>query len=398
MTFNFATHARVSSGKNPLANATVVVWVAILTVSGFLSACTTNPDKPKLAELPAVNSQISVKSAWSARVGVANTPLEMTVDSGMNESLSTITAASSDGSIASFDAATGRVLWRAQAGKSLSSGAGTEGDFAAVVADTNELVAFNKGSVSWRQKLAISSFTAPLLKNGKVYVLGSDRSLTAFDITNGNKMWSQKRSNEALSLRQSGVLLAVGDGLVASSSGKLTGINPLDGSVRWERAIATARGTNEIERLVDLVGRVSVNDDIVCARAYRVSVGCIDALRGNLLWTKPAVGLEGVQGDARTLFGTESDGKVVAWDRANGDKLWVNERLLGRTLSAPVVFNKYIAVGDSTGLVHLLSTTDGAPLSRLTTDGSAIVTAPVVVGMTLVVMTKNGSLFGFTAE
>ncbi|MEY4910435.1 MAG: hypothetical protein RL761_98, partial [Pseudomonadota bacterium] len=193
-------------------------------------------------------------------------------------------------------------------------------------------------------------------------------------------------------------LLAVGDGLVASSSGKLTGLNPLDGSVRWERSIATARGTNEIERLVDLVGRVSVNDDVVCARAYRVSVGCIDALRGNLLWTKPAVGIEGVQGDARSLFGTESDGKVIAWNRSNGEKLWVNERLVGRTLTAPVVFDKYIAVGDSAGLVHLLSKTDGAPLTRLTTDGSAIVASPVMAGKTLVVMTKNGSLFAFSAE
>jgi outer membrane protein assembly factor BamB len=309
-----------------------------------------------------------------------------------------VTAASSDGVVASFDAASGLLLWRAQVGKSLSSGAGVDGDLTAVVTDANELIVFNKGVLAWRQKLAGTSFTAPLLKNGKVFVLGSDRSMTAFDGASGKKLWSQKRSNEALALRQAGVLLAVGDGLVASSSGKLTGLNPLDGSVRWERSIATARGTNEIERLVDLVGRVSIHDDVVCARAYRVSVGCIDALRGNLLWTKPAVGVEGVQGDASSLFGTESDGKVIAWNRSNGEKVWVNERLIGRKLTAPVVFDNYIAVGDSAGFVHLLSKTDGAPLTRLTTDGSAIVASPVLAGKTLVVMTKSGSIFAFTAE
>jgi outer membrane protein assembly factor BamB len=370
--------------------------IAAVLALGILSACSSTSDKAKLTELPAVDPQIGAKLVWSARVGTVNTPLEIAVDQASNSSA--VTAASSDGVVASFDAATGRVLWRAQAGKSLSSGAGVDGDLAAVVTEANELVTFNKGVVAWRQKLAVASFTAPLLKNGKVYVLGSDRSMSAFDGANGAKLWSQKRSNEALSLRQSGVLLAVGDGLVASSSGKLTGLNPLDGSVRWERSIATARGTNEIERLIDLIGRVSVNDDVVCARAYRVSVGCIDALRGNLLWTKQAVGLEGVQGDARSLFGTESDGKVIAWNRSNGEKLWVNERLLGRTLTAPVVFDKYLAVGDSTGFVHLLSKTDGAPLTRLLTDGSAIVASPVLVGKTLVVMTKNGSLFAFSAE
>lgn len=373
-----------------------ITSIAIVAAFGILSACSSTSNKVKLAELPVIDPQIGAKLVWSARVGTVNTPLEIAVEQASNSSA--VTAASSDGVVASFDAATGRVQWRAQVGKSLSSGAGVDGDLAAVVTEANELVALNKGVVAWRQKLVGASFTAPLLKNGKVYVLGSDRSIAAFDVANGTKLWSQKRSNEALALRQSGVLLAVGDGLVASASGKLTALNPLDGSVRWERSIATARGTNEIERLVDLVGRVSVNEDIVCARAYRVSIGCIDALRGNLLWTKPAVGLEGVQGDARSLFGTESDGKVIAWNRGNGEKLWVNERLVGRTLTAPVVFDKYIAVGDSAGFVHLLSKTDGAPLTRLLTDGSAIVASPVLAGKTLVVMTKNGSLFAFSAE
>ena len=378
--------------------ASFVSCTAIVAASSLLGACSSTSQATKLAELPAIDPQISTKLVWLARVGAINAPLEIAVDSVTGFSSTAVTAASSDGAVASFDAATGRLLWRVQVGKSLSSGAGTDGDLAAVVTDANELVALNKGNVVWRQKLAGTSFTAPLLKNGKIYVLGSDRSMSAFDAANGTKLWSQKRSNEALSLRQAGVLLAVGDGLVASSSGKLTGLNPLDGSIRWERSIATARGTNEIERLVDLVGRVSINDDVVCARAYRVSVGCIDALRGNLLWTKPAMGLEGVQGDLRNLFGAESDGKVIAWNRSNGEKLWVNERLVGRTLTAPVVFGNYIAIGDGAGFVHLLSKTDGAPLTRLTTDGSAIVTAPVMAGKTLVVMTKNGSLFGFAAE
>lgn len=383
------------------ALASLVSVAVIVAASSLLGACSSTSQTTKLAELPAVNPQIGAKLVWSAHVGAVNSSLDIAIDSVSSSSAATLTAASSDGVVASFDAATGRSLWRVQAGKSLSSGAGTDGNLAAVVTDANELVALNKGVVAWRQKLASATFTAPLLKNGKIYVLGSDRSVTAFDGANstlGTKIWSQKRSSEALALRQAGVLLAVGDGLVASSSGKLTGLNPLDGSIRWERSIATARGTNEIERLVDLVGRVSINDDVVCARAYRVSVGCIDALRGNLLWTKPSVGLEGVQGDAGNLFGSESDGKVIAWNRSNGEKLWINERLTGRTLTAPVVFGKYIAVGDSAGFVHLLSKTDGTPLARLVTDGSAIVTAPVMAGTTLVVMTKNGSLFGFAAE
>ncbi|MGL1724219.1 outer membrane protein assembly factor BamB family protein, partial [Vibrio parahaemolyticus] len=35
---------------------------------------------------------------------------------------------------------------------------------------------------------------------------------------------------------------------------RLAGVDPLQGSLRWEASVATPRGTNEVERLADLVG------------------------------------------------------------------------------------------------------------------------------------------------
>ena len=371
---------------------------ALCLTAGLLVACAGGGDKAKPAELATNAPKLGVRLAWTARVGAVNFPLDIAVTSANNATGAIVSVASGDGIVASFDAASGRELWRAQAGKALAAGVGSDAGFAAVVTISNELITFDKGREVWRQKLGTSSYTAPLVAGGKVFVLGADLAISAFELADGKKLWSQKKSTEALTLRQSGVLLMVSDTLVSSASGRLLGINPLDGNVRWSTPIATARGTNEIERLVDLVGRVSNNSEVVCARAYRVSVGCVNTLRGNLLWTKPAVGQEGVQGDARTLFGAESDGKVIAWNRGNGERLWQTEQLLNRNLSAPAVLEKAIAVGDSTGLVHFLSKTDGSPLNRLTTDGSAMAAAPVVVGNTLVVVTRNGGVFGFTAE
>jgi outer membrane protein assembly factor BamB len=57
-----------------------------------------------------------------------------------------------------------------------------------------------------------------------------------------------------------------------------------------------------------------------------------------------------------------------------------------------------VAIGDGTGLVHLLSREDGTPLNRLSTDGSPVVAAPTLAGDTLVVVTKAGGVFGFRPE
>ena len=381
-----------------------VLWLA--SALGLLVGCATvsstlglsSGEKAKLNELAVNVPKLAVRLAWSSKIPAVNFPLNIAVAVINTDKDAIITVASGDGYVAGFEAKTGRELWREQTGKPLAAGVGADVGSAVVVTTSNELIAFNNGRETWRQKLSNASYTAPLVAGGRVYVLGADRAISAYELTDGKKRWSQQKSAEALTLRQSGVLLMVSDTLVSSSAGRLMGINPLDGNVRWSTPIATARGTNDIERLVDLVGRVSNDGDIVCARAYRVSVGCVNTLRGNLLWVKPAVGLEGVQGDTRTLFGAESDGKVIAWNRMNGERLWQTEQLLNRNLSAPAVLEKAIAVGDSAGLVHFLSKIDGSPLNRLTTDGSAMAAAPVVVGNTLVVVTRNGGVFGFVAE
>lgn len=382
-----------------LARRFTICFTAIFTM--LLVACATSPDKPKPADLAVNVPKLTIRTAWAGKINAVNFPLNIAVAGENTANNATINVASDDGLIISFNATSGRELWRAQAGKALAAGVGADvagRAMAAVVTQTNELITFDNGREIWRQKLSASSFTAPLVSNGKVYVLGSDRSISAFELANGGKMWTQKRTNEALTLRQAGVLLMVSDTLVASTSGRLVGLNPLDGSIRWETPIATARGISDVERLVDLVGRVSNVNEVVCARAYRVSVGCVNTFRGKLVWSKQAVGFEGVQGDDISLFGSESDGKVIAWNNANGERLWVSEQLLNRNLSAPAVMDKAVAVGDSTGLIHFLSKADGSSLNRLPTDGSSLAAAPIVVGNTLVVVTRNGGVFGFVAE
>ena len=127
-------------------------------------------------------------------------------------------------------------------------------------------------------------------------------------------------------------------------------------------------------------------------------MGCVNTLRGTSVWVKPANGAQGVSGDDRFVYGTELDGKVLAWKRLDGERAWESDRLKFRSLTAPLAVGRSIAIGDNTGTVHLLSREDGSHLNRLSTDGSAIVAAPVLVGETLVVVTRNGGVFGFRPE
>jgi len=369
------------------------VRAALLALlAGLLVACAGGAEKPKPTELPPNAALIGVRLAWSGSIGAVTFPLDVRVNG------STVALASSDGTVLALDAGTGREIWRTKAGEALAAGVGSDGKTTVVVTRSNLVVAFNDGREIWRQKIPAQIYTAPLVAGERVFVLAADRSVTALDGLTGRKLWAQQRPGDPLVLRQSGVILAVGDTLVVGLSGRMVGMNPLNGSVRWEVPLATPRGTNDIERLVDLVGTVSRDGSNVCARAFQANVGCVDTSRGSLVWGQASNGMVGVAGNAKSLFGVESDGKVVAWNRISGERLWISERLRYRGLSSPVVAGRSVVVGDNTGLLHLLSVEDGSPLNRLTTDGSAIAASPVMSGDTLIAVTRNGGVFGFRPE
>jgi outer membrane protein assembly factor BamB len=361
----------------------------------LLAACSGNSKRPQPADLGTNTALLGVRQAWVARSGqVPSGALPAVVGTA-------VVFTSSDGSVTALDAANGRDLWRSNAGDAISTGAGFDGKLAAVVTRSNELVALNAeagGKELWRMRLGAQVYTAPLVAGGRVFVVAADRSVSSFDGATGRKLWTQARTGEPLVLQQAGSLQAVGDTLVVGLSGRLVGLNPGNGTVRWEVPLASPRGTNEIERLVDIVGRSSREGNTVCARAFQANVGCIDAVRGTLQWIKPANAAEGVHGDEGIVVGTELDGKVIAWKRADGERAWVTERLLNRSLTAPLVVGRTVVLGDNAGNVHLLSREDGSPLNRLATDTSGIAAAPVLAGGRLIVVTRNGGVYGFAPE
>jgi len=385
--------ARVTAGRIVGAVALVAALAGCSSLSSMMPTWLGGvAEKPKMAELAPNVALVPVRLAWSSKIGNVDFPLSVNVIG------STVTLGSGDGTVVAMDAASGHELWRGNVGAPLAAGVGSDGKLSAVITRTNALVAMTSGKEAWRQKLSAVGYTAPFVAGERVFVLTADRAVTAFDGRTGRKIWSQQRPGEPLVLRHPGVMLAVGDTLVVGLSGRLVGMNPLTGSVRWEAPLASPRGINDVERLVDLVGTVSRVGDSICARAFQAAVGCADAARGGLVWTKPSNGAEGIGGDAQMVFGTEADGKVVAWRRDTGERAWVKETLLHRGLTAPLVIGRSIVVGDSTGLVHLLSREDGSPLNRVATDGSAIAAAPVLACNTLVVVTQAGGVYGFVPE
>ena len=66
-----------------------------------------------------------------------------------------------------------------------------------------------------------------------------------------------------------------------------------------------------------------------------------------------------------------------------------------RGLGAPAALAGSVVFGDRDGSLHWLSRGDGKTQARTPTDGSPAAAAPVTVGDTLVVTTRNGGVFAY---
>lgn len=363
----------------------------LAAVLAALAACSST-DKPKPTPLESLSPQLSGSVVWNQRVDGVQFPLAVAVSPGV------FTVAGDDGTVLALEADTGRELWRGSAGGKLAAGVGSDGRFAVVVTRDGELVTLEAGRVLWRKPLNMRVTTAPLVAGERVFVLGGDRSVQAFDAQDGSKLWSAQRPSDPLTLAQGGVIAAFKDTLLAGQGPRLAGFNPNNGELRWDVVVGSPRGTNEVERLADLVAPPARVGDTVCVRSFQAAVGCVNAERGTLAWTKPVGGTDGVAADDQAVYGADASDRITAWKLASGEVAWQTEKLLYRGLAAPLTTPKAVVFGDSEGIVHFLSRDKGEPLLRVNTDGSPIVAAPVAAGATMLVVTRKGGLYALRLE
>lgn len=363
-----------------------------LALAAALAAGCSSTDKPKPTALESYTPQIAGRQVWSVRLDKLDFPLVPTVREGE------ITLASGNGSVVALQADTGAELWRGNAGAPIVAGVGTDGRMTAVVTRDNELVVMERGAPKWRTRLNARVATPPLVAGERVFVMGVDRIVNAFDALDGKPLWRFQRPGDALTLSQASVLSAFKDTLLVGQGPRLVGLDPLRGSTRWDVAVATPRGTNEVERLADLIGPPVRRGDAVCMRAFQSAVGCVNAERGTLQWSKNVGGVQAVGGDDELVVGADASDRITAWRAANGDVAWTSERLLYRQLSGALVVGRTVIFGDAEGQVHFLDRANGNTLLRLPTDGSAVVGAPVRWGNTVIVTTRNGGVFAFRPE
>ena len=379
-----------------------LIWfgVLILLTLGGCGVFQSTKDEIELeapTALTDIVSALDLSVAWSTQLGGARPSNLVNLRPQISDDKLFI--ASPDGVVAAIDVTDGQVIWEIDTQTRLGGGPGVGDDLVVVGSREGEVIALamGQGEAVWRSQITSELLSIPVSVAGTVVVKAIDGRLFALSATNGARQWSYGRSIPVLTLRgSSSPVIAGGLVISGSDSGKLTALVLKTGLAVWERSIAFPDGRSELERIIDIDADPLVVGGIVYVASYQRGVMAIDLEQARTVWNQDISTVSSFSADQRHLYVTDIKDTVWALDRFSGAVVWKQEKLKFRRLTGPVVADRYIVVGDFSGILHWMSVEDGVLRGRIQIDSSGVTSVPVFSKGLVYSYSNSGELTAIT--
>ncbi len=369
---------------------TAIVF-ALLLAAGCASKGNLEPP----AELVDVDSTLVVKRLWSTGIGGNDDTRVALAPVFDGERLF---AAGNGGRVVALSVENGRRLWSQDLDVVLSGGPGHGGGIVVVGGADGSVIALEAetGVVRWRRRVTSEVLAAPMVSGQVVLVRSGDERVHALDATDGGQLWVHEQTMPSLMLRGSaGFAVADGIAITGFDNGRVNAFQLRDGQLMWETPVVTPTGRTEIERMVDVNATPRIIGRDVYAVSYQGRLVALALETGRVLWSQEISSSAGLAADGTSVYVTDADSEVRAFDRLNGAHAWHQPGLRARSLTAPAVVGNAVAVGDFDGWIHFLSRDSGDFVARVRAGSGPIHSAPVTLGPWLLVQTAGGTLTAF---
>jgi outer membrane protein assembly factor BamB len=386
----------------------ILIFVASCSVLNFSFF---SSKKLTPASLEKFEPMIKLVEKWEVKIGT-NKVLNSGVGSfapkvTKNKVITTV----GSGVISAFDILKGNQTWNIILDQKLLCSVGYKKigntELVAAVTEMGELILLNSSSeIIWKSKLNGIVRVSPVITNSVVVALYADNRVVAFDINSGKRVWVLKRRVPPLILHgQSGMtLLSSSENsknlssnfenglLVNMAGGRIIFLNVTTGTVNWESRVVFSRGTNEVERIADLMGNPYVGNE-VCTTAYQNSLVCLSLLNGEVIWRKSFNSTQPASFSESSVIAIDSNSKITAFNRTKNDSYrWKTDKFFLRKISAAVIWENAVWFVDKQGYLHGLSLKNGEIISRYRLKGGLLSGMIKTVQNGILIQTSNGQL------
>jgi len=353
-------------------------------------------NSPPPSPLVKCRSQIPVKGVWMVSAGrsIGSDCLKLGPELADNM----IFTADPKGGVLASNPRNGKRIWWVNTKAKITSGPTVGEGIVVVGTGDGKVIALreNNGAPLWHADVPNAVLAAPQIGQGRVIVKTVDGKLIALSVQSGQQLWIYDHGAPMLVLRSADAPQIYGNKVIAGfSDGKLAAFSLSQGQLLWEQSVATPQGVSQVEQLVDMATDPLIANGVVYIVSYQGGVTALAANSGQILWQQDlsCSGYAGAVLSPRSLFITDSQDQIWAFDRQSGDLIWQQNQLAYRHLSAPTLLGGTLVVGDAEGYLHWLSQQDGHYLARRLAEGHVkILAAPAVAGNIMYVASANGNL------
>lgn len=366
----------------------------LLLALALLAACSTKNKNDEPAKLIDINSTLRVAEVWSARFD-DNPKLRRGL--GMQVVGEAVYVAGSKGVVAALQLQNGRRLWTRSVGVELTGGPGAGDSLVVVGSAKGEVIALEArdGRERWRVKVGAQVLTAPAVGADIVVVRTTDGKLHGLEAADGKQRWLTDQQLPRLLLRGNAPPIISADmALTPFDNGHLVAVSLGGGNTLWETTISQARGSSELQRLIDIDAAVRADGDDLFVVGYQGRVARVARETGQIIWARDLSSYRGLDIDAEHVYVSTAAGDIVKLDRSAGAEQWKQDLLKRRQLSAPAVGGGHIVVADLDGVVHWLNASDGRFVARRKV-GDRVSAPPVYAGGLALVRDDEGGVHAF---
>lgn len=376
----------------------------------LLSGCSlfnSEEDVVKMSPLPTVVNQFTPSTSWRTSVGEGIGDFYSSLHPAFADGV--VYAADRHGIVKAVNANDGKEIWSVNLAEKegwfsrrsalLSGGLSVTGGHIYVGSERAQLYALNSsdGTIAWQTRVAGEALSRPVVSDGMVLVHTSNGQLQALNETDGTVKWMVNLDMPALSLRgESAPATAYGAAIVGGDNGRVTAVLMQQGQIIWQQRISQTNGTTEIDRLNDVDMTPVVVNGVIYALAYNGNLVALDLRSGEILWKRELGSVSDFIVDGNRIYLVDQNDRLLALSTDGGITIWTQSDLLHRLLTAPVLYNGNLVVGDGEGYLHWLNAEDGHFVAQQRVDSSGFHSNPLIAEGQLLIQARDGTLYAMT--
>ncbi|MDT9587541.1 MAG: outer membrane protein assembly factor BamB [Candidatus Arsenophonus melophagi] len=383
------------------------VLLVVFLAPALLSGCSMEKDPIVMSPLPNVEDKFSPSIIWHRSVGNGIGKYYSQLSPAYDDSV--VYAADRQGTVKAITFDSGKILWSIDLSEHvgffssnlpalLSSGLTISGDKIYLGTERGKVIALNKtnGSIEWKTDAFGEVLSQPVVSNNLLLIHTSNGILQALDVTSGQNKWSLTLESSKLSIRgKSAPAIDHGIAIIGSYGGRINAVMLDQGEILWRQYISTIHGATEIDRLhdVNITPVIDINSGTVFVIAYNGNIAAIDIRSHQIIWKRNFGSVNDIILAKNNIYLVDQNDLVLALNKYDGCILWTQEALLHRHLTAPVIYDDYLVLGDGEGYLHWLEINGGKFAAKNRVNRSGLRSRPVIASGKLLIQANDGVVY-----